>query len=69
MIEYRDFWDIVYDVRDDSKIKKAVRNLNPIQVEKVIVHLAHERNRLKDENIKMKEILSHAVIIDGSKMN
>ena len=69
MIEYKDFWAIIYDVRDERKIKKAVRKLNPIQVEEVIVHLAHERSRLRDENIKMKEVLSHAVIIDGSKMN
>ncbi len=69
MIEYKDFWDVVYDVRDERKIKKAARELNPIQVEEAIIHLANEMNRLKDENEEMKEVLSHAVIIDGSKMN
>ncbi len=69
MIEYKDFWTIVYDERDEIKIKQVVRKLNPIQVEEVIVHLVTEINRLRDENEKMKEILSHAVIIDGSKMN
>ncbi len=69
MIEYKDFWDIVYNDRGERKIKKAVRELNPIQVEKVIAHLATEMNRLRDENEEMKGVLSHAVIIDGSKMN
>ncbi len=69
MIEYKDFWDIIYDVQDERIIKKAVRELNPIQVEEIIVHLANEMNRLKDENEEMKEVLSCAVIIDGSHMN
>ena len=69
MIEYDDLWDIVYDDRDEKKVKKAVRELNSIQVEEVIVHLAHEMNRLRDENEKMKEVLSNTIIIDGSVFN
>ncbi len=69
MIEYKNFWDIVYDVRDERNIKMAARELNPMQVEEFFVHLALEMNRLRDENEEMKEVLSHAVIIDGGKMN
>ena len=47
MIEYKDFWNIVYDVRDEKKIKKAVRELNPIQVEEVIGYLALLEHFLK----------------------
>jgi hypothetical protein len=28
MIEYKDFWDIVYDDRDEKRIKKVVGELN-----------------------------------------
>ncbi len=69
MIEYKDFWDLVYDDRDEKRIKNVVRELNTIQVEEVVVHLATEMNGLRDENEEMKEVMSHAVIIDGSKMN
>ena len=69
MIEYQDFWDIVYDDRDDKKIKKAARELNSIQIVEIVTYLAMEMNRLSDENERLKKSLSHAVIIDGKKMN
>ncbi len=69
MVEREEFWDIVFDDRDDKKIKRAARELNSIQVVEVVTFLATELNRLRDENEEMKEVLSHAVIINGGEMN
>ena len=44
MIEYQDFWDIVYDDRDEKKIRKAARKLNSFQVVEVVTYLATEMN-------------------------
>ena len=59
----------MYDVQDDLKIKKAVKELHPIQVEEVVTHLACEINRLKAENEQMKRILSQAILIGRSDLN
>ena len=69
MVECEEFWDIVFKDRDEKKIRKAARKLHPIQIVEVVTFLATEMNRFKDENEKMKEALSHAVVIDGSEMN
>ena len=69
MIEYQDFWDIVYDDREEKKIRKAARKLNSIQIVEVVTYLATEMNRLRDENEQLKKSISHAVIIDATKMN
>ncbi len=56
-MEYKDFWTLVYNVQDDLKIKEAVRELHPIKVEEVILHLSHEMIRLKGENEQMKMMI------------
>ncbi len=50
-MDYENFWTLVYNVQDGLKIKEAVRELHPIQVEEVVTHLACEMNRLKAENV------------------
>ena len=62
-MDYENFWNLVYDGQDDLKIKEAVKELHPIQVEEVISHLACELNRLKGENEQMKKMLSQAILI------
>ncbi len=62
-MDYENFWTLVYDVQDGLKIKKAVRELHPIQVEEVVTHLASEVNRLKAENEQMKRMLSQVIFI------
>ncbi len=59
----------MYDVQDGLKIKEAVKELHPIQVEEVVTHLACEINRLKAENEQMKRILSQAILIGRSDLN
>ncbi len=68
-MDYENFWTLVYDVQDDLKIKEAVKELHPIQVEEVVTHLASEMNRLKSENEKMKRILSQSILIGRSYLN
>ena len=68
-MDYENFWTLVYDVQDDLKIKEAVRELHPIQVEEVVTHLASEMNRLKSENEKMKRILSQSILIGRVNLN
>ena len=68
-MDYENFQILVYDVQDDLKIKKAVKELHPIQVEEVVTHLACEINRLKAENEQMKRILSQAILIGRSDLN
>ena len=57
-MDYENFWTLVYEVQDGLKIKEAVRELHPIQVEEVVTHLVSEVNRLKVENEQMKRMLS-----------
>ena len=68
-MDYENFWTLVYDVQDGLKIKEAVRQLHPIQVEEVVTHLAWEMNRLKTENEQMKRILSQSILIGRSYLN
>ncbi len=68
-MDYENFWTLVYDVQDGLKIKKAVRELHPIQVEEVVTHLASEVNRLKAENEQMKRMLSQVIFIGRSYLN
>ncbi len=68
-MDYENFWTLVYDVQDELKIKEAVKELHPIQVEEVVTHLACEMNRLKAENEKMKRILSQSILIGRSYLN
>ncbi len=68
-MDYENFWTLVYDVQDDLKIKEAVKELHPIQVEEVVTHLASEVNRLKVENEQMKRLLSQSILIGRSYLN
>ena len=68
-MDYENFWTLVYDVQDGLKIKKAVRELHPIQVEEVVTNLASEVNRLKAENEQMKRMLSQVIFIGRSYLN
>ncbi len=68
-MDYENFWTLVYDVQDGLKIKEAVRQLHPIQVEEVVTHLACEMNRLKVENEQMKRILSQSILIGRVSLN
>ncbi len=68
-MDYENFWTLVYEVQDGLKIKEAVRQLHPIQVEEVVTHLACEMNRLKVENEQMKRLLSQSILIGRSYLN
>lgn len=67
-MDYGQFWEIA-EHQSDLEIKAAIKQLNHIQTEEVILHLIRVAKQLRAENLELKRLLKKAVIYDSAMFN